>query len=723
MKSKSQKRRKSTNRKKGKPGQPGRGKNFLTILGIVVVVLVAGGWITVYQVTHVEPEWPAEREGDPVPERPEEGDPPFHREPLAPTLEERQDKYLEWAKEEPTPEGRNGIWAEVAKLEAGDHEIDNAVLDYAMEFVDERNDCADFVVGGLLRLYYKFAGTDQLTEEQEEDIKQTLLDFKYWLDEPNPTDAAMELYTENHQIMARSSEYLAGQLFPDEIFTNVDEDGQWRMERAKDAITEWIEWRAQVGFAEWNSIPYYPINLGALLNLIDFADDEELVKKATMMVDLILFDIVVDSYYGQYGTTHGRISGHHVKSASGDTLVTSQAILWGLGRFQTNSNMGAVSLATTENYDPPPVLDEIAHHHPEELKNFERHSINVSEEDAEKYGVDFESTESAKVWLAMGAFLEPPLLDLSYQVANEWDLWHIAGEEPLLKELAQLGYRLNLLEWGVKNLGVDYTGAKLSEVNKVTYSTPDYMLSTAQDYRPGEKGYQQHIWQATLSPYAVTFVTNPGSLREDNSHRPSYWAGNSRLPRNAQHRNLLISLYDIDEHKGLLEPRHFSFTHAYFPRWAFDEVTEVGVEEGGGWIFGKKDEGYMALYSHLPYEWQEEGPDADQEVIALGNQNVWICFMGNKEEDGSFEEFVEEVSDAPLDVDGLEVAFEAPGLGTATFGWEEPLKVDGEEIPLEEYPRWDNPYSSTDFNSKEFTISHEGETLHLDFATNERIIE
>jgi len=35
------------------------------------------------------------------------------------------------------------------------------------------------------------------------------------------------------------------------------------------------------------------------------------------------------------------------------------------------------------------------------------------------------------------------------------------------------------------------------EVNNVTYNAPDYMLSSAQDYRPGEKGDQEHIWQAT----------------------------------------------------------------------------------------------------------------------------------------------------------------------------------------------------------------------------------
>ena len=35
------------------------------------------------------------------------------------------------------------------------------------------------------------------------------------------------------------------------------------------------------------------------------------------------------------------------------------------------------------------------------------------------------------------------------------------------------------------------------EVNKVTYKTPDYMLTSAQDYYPGEAGGGEHLWQAT----------------------------------------------------------------------------------------------------------------------------------------------------------------------------------------------------------------------------------
>lgn len=694
-------------------------RRFL-IAGGSFLALVAAGGITLDQVTVVRPEWPPAREGDPVPPRPDPSDPPFHKTPIAATFEERRELYLEWAAAQPTPEGRNAIWAEIVKLEAGPGPIDDGHLQWCLQFVDERNDCADFVVAGLLRLYFKHAGSEKVLPHQREDIERTLLDWQYWLDEPNPDLGAMELWTENHQILAFTAEYLAGQLFPGRTFTNVNQTGRWRMERARPRILRWIDWRVLTGFAEWDSIPYYPEDLAALLNLVDYCEDEELAGKAAMLVDLILFDMAVDSFYGQYGTSHGRVSAHHVKSAAGDSLVTAQALAWGLGRFQTNSNMGSVSLATSEKYRVPPVIEALGGDSPEEMTNYERHSINVTNEDAEKYGLSFEDYEDAMTWWAMGAFTHPKVIRTTLMIADDWNLWHY----PDFKDFKGLAGALQFLRaeaLASRLLDPDTNGILMSEANKVTYRTPDYMLSCAQDYRKGEKGYQQHIWQATLGPYAVVFVTNPDSLREDR-HRPCYWSSNGRKPRAAQYKNVLVCLYDICRNQGLMEARHFAFTHAYFPRWAFDEVREVPVEGGGGWIFGRYGDGYAALYSHLPYEWQTEGPDAGQEVIAVGRRNAWICQCGRRAVDGSFDEFVRKVSEAPLEVEGLRVSYEAPGHGMLNFAWEGPLTVNGGEVPLRDYPRWENPYCRAEFNSQKYTITHDGMKLELDFARTTRHI-
>jgi hypothetical protein len=253
------------------------------------------------------------------------------------------------------------------------------------------------------------------------------------------------------------------------------------------------------------------------------------------------------------------------------------------------------------------------------------------------------------------------------------------------------------------------------------------MLSSAQDYRKGEKGYQQHIWQATLDPYAVVFATNPDDLSEGDKYRPSYWMSNGRLPRTAQYKNLLIALHDIPRHPSApapLERRHYAFTHAYFPKWAFDEVREVPAgKNGGGWIFGKRGDGYVALYSDQPYKWTETGPDAGQEIIVLGYQNAFITQLGRAAVDGSFDDFVKAISSAALDVNGLSVTYDAPGLGQATFNWNSPFVVAGQPIELRNYPRWDNPYTHADFGGTRYSINFADKSLDLNFENGTRVIK
>jgi hypothetical protein len=260
-----------------------------------------------------------------------------------------------------------------------------------------------------------------------------------------------------------------------------------------------------------------------------------------------------------------------------------------------------------------------------------------------------------------------------------------------------------------------------------TYKTPDYMLSTAQDHRKGFGGDQHHIWQATLAPNAVCFTTHPGRIGEAS---PNYWEGSGVLPRSVQIKNLNITVYNITTFfPGIYVPIKNFYTHAWIPKDKFDEVVEKN-----GWIFVRKDKGYLAIHSQQPYIWNEEGleveghnipknpEDFNREVIALGKQNIWLCQMGREAEDGSFEQFVEVVSSAGLTFSGQNVEYQAPGIGLVRFGWEGPLTVDGENVNVEDYPRYDNPYVQAEFDPNEIHVKANGKELYLNWETSERVI-
>jgi len=682
---------------------------------IVLLLIIVVGGIFFDSVATVKPSMPPLREGDPEPARPTEADAPFSQTPIAPTFAERRQMYFDWVLTQPTSDDRGGVWTDIVKLEAGAETINPASFQAALDFVNNREDPSDFYMTALLRLYLLNADTSKLTSEQETAIEDAFLNWKFWLDEPNTT--YVEMWTENHQILNHSIEYLVGQTFPDKVFTNNGQTGRWHMEHGRAMLLQWIDLRARTGFSEWDSETYYPEDLAPLLNLVDFAEDPEVSTRAAMMVDVILFDTAVDSFYGQFGPSSGRITPGSIKSANG-SMTTINALAWGQGKFTTTSNMGAVALATSRKYEVPPVIQTLPLDNPEEYLNYERHSFNF--EDAAKFGMDVNNINDTPRFWGMGMFTIPETINLTIQTADEWDLWHYPDFRDL-KDVADILKAINGFEFVSRVLDPDPNGVYMGEVNKVTYRTPDYMLSSAQSFRPGGKGYQQHIWQATLSPYAVVFTNNPDSVRSDDKHRPSYWMGNGRQPRTVQYKNVLIALYDIPRYKSApkpLEMRHYAFTHAYFPKWAFDEVIEQN-----GWVFGRIGDGYVGLYSSQPYQWVTEGTDADQEIVALGYKNVWICQLGRTSVDGTFEDFVSAVANADLTVSGLNVRYEAAGIGEVEVGWEDEFTVNGQTILLDNYPRFDNPYALVNFDSLIYEIEHKGRRLHLNFETGKRNIQ
>ncbi len=243
------------------------------------------------------------------------------------------------------------------------------------------------------------------------------------------------------------------------------------------------------------------------------------------------------------------------------------------------------------------------------------------------------------------------------------------------------------------------------EVNKVTYKTPDYMLCSAQNFRPGESGYQQHIWQATLSPEAVVFVTHPPCLSEDGSHRPNFWHGNVVLPRAAQWKDLLVAVHRLPEDDWL------GFTHAYFPIYAFDEQ-----EFRDGWACARVGEGYLAITASAGLTLTESGKSAYRELRSHGRNSSWVVQMGRAEIDGSFAEFVEKVT--ALDITFGEDSVHLTSLRgeSIDFGWQGPLLVNEKEEPTSGFLHFDNPYSSTELGSEKMSIQFMDLLMQLDFS-------
>lgn len=543
--------------------------------------------------------------------------------------ERRSEALMDAARREGT------VFSEIAKMALGAWaDVKPDVILQTIEGIDRRKDCSDFYLVGLLGMLHRYGDRPSFPESLRGPLETCVLNFRYWADEPGAD--SMWFWSENHQILFHACEILAGQLYPDRIFTNAGQTGRWHREKGERLALSWLLKRGAGGFSEWDSNCYFEEDLLALSHLADLAESQPVYDLATVIMDKMFLTMALNSYKGTFGSTHGRTYTPHIKGGRGEATAGISRLMWGMGVFN-DKVMATVSLACMENYGFPRLIGDIAADLPEEMWSRERHAGMLEE------------------WCD--------------RAAGDW------------------------------------------EVNKVTYKTPDYMLCSSQDHHPGEKGVQQHIWQATLGPDAVAFVTHPACLSEENSHRPGFWHGNVVLPRVAQWKDVLIAVHQLAEDDWL------GFTHAYFPAWAFDEVVLREASNGRRWAFAAKGDGYLALTAARGLEFITRGDNAAyRELRSYGTSNVWVCHMGRAALDGDFNTFQDRILDLDVDFGELTVRCATLRGDTLAFGWEGAFMRNGEAQPLAGFRHYDNPYCVAEWPASELEVRYGDLAMRLDFT-------
>lgn len=271
----------------------------------------------------------------------------------------------------------HGIWTQVARYARGEYErIDLSVIRKTCEFINARKDCSDFVIQGILRLMYWERDSSHLSPEINAMMKDTVLNFKYWVDEPG--DTVMYMGSENHRFLFHVAEWLAGHLYPVDIFTNSGQNGLYHTQKAYMYITEWLRQRGRFGFDEWHSNSYYPICIAPLINLYDFSTHEGYYKLRQMtaaILDQMLFYMASDSYQGIFGTTHGRSYGIYVKYPDFEGTSALNWLYLATGSLSKTTSGMAPVCAATSTYQPPRILVSIANDQKQEVEMRRRQGI------------------------------------------------------------------------------------------------------------------------------------------------------------------------------------------------------------------------------------------------------------------------------------------------------------------------------------------------------------
>ena len=197
------------------------------------------------------------------------------------------------------------LYAEMAKVALG--KVDSvlpATVRNAIDLVDQRTPGSPLLLAGFLRMLAGFNSQPKFLRGLRKEIKDCILGYKYWSDEPGVDLMAFD--GECDQILFHSCEILAGQKYPELPFLNNNQSGHWHRSHGEALALAWLKERCSRGFGDWNSDESFEKELVALALLADFEDDDRISSLAIVAMDKIFYALALNSFQGVLASSQGR---------------------------------------------------------------------------------------------------------------------------------------------------------------------------------------------------------------------------------------------------------------------------------------------------------------------------------------------------------------------------------------------------------------------------------
>lgn len=381
--------------------------------------------------------------------------------------------------------------------------------------VKSRHDCSDFTVSALLRYLENYP----VDEELEEEIKDTLLNYRYWMDQKGSD--GMCFWSENHAILFYSSAMLAGERYPLDTFTASGMKGRELGQVGKQRVEQWLSCVEEYGFEEFLSSGYMCVTFAALLNVIDYGE-MELAKRAALAADKLLRMLAVQTFRGTVIAPMGRV----YRGVLYPFMQPTQILM---NLFNPNipcvehTEEGWAAFYATSSYQPPLDL------------------ISLMEEECSR----------------------------EYSTGNA--LIRLEKRKDYCLTSVQSPREDGFVRWENLTLKGDGDG----KTHAYTRSLNERFHGTT-CFEPGVYGYQQHMWYGAVDNDTFVFTSHPGGTCDASGMRPGYWYGNGVVPALKQDKNRLGLIYEIPgEHP-------IRFTHLFFPTPRFDWARQEGSWLFGG---------------------------------------------------------------------------------------------------------------------------------------------
>lgn len=421
------------------------------------------------------------------------------------------------------------------------------------------NTTADFTIIELVRVLFLTNG------EYDSQILPVLNSIPYWI---NYGDTMRNYWSENHMIMWMGSDWLLHEKYGRPIDATLEA-----------RLKHYLQLKVDYGFYEFFSSVYGPYSFSGLLNLADFAQDQQIKTLAIQASQRLLSDFLMltndkgvyfpaagrnypSKYINPYGQNHNNLI--YLLTGMGDAPNKASAA----GPFLASSSLPVDDIINSWT----PTLDTLYH-----IGHTLQEGFVLNAQQAHTDRVVFQWTS--------GAYFHPDVVFETAQLLNDSNMWgHVdfALLEPLSffpdTSFPAMSQALSCISQSSVICGQDIA----------IYKHHSITLSSVQDFWKGKVGFQQYPCVANVGTTAV--YTASGNITPDWEERNDNNL-NIHLPYVAQKKNLTLIMYRPEPTPDIIGSDFDSTAVSLHWRAGdFDEVAEDSL-----WLLGRQDEGYVAV--------------------------------------------------------------------------------------------------------------------------------
>jgi hypothetical protein len=236
----------------------------------------------------------------------------------------------------------------------------DAMIEEILPSIEDCHDCADFSLVPLI--WSRTVWGDDIGSATRDRIDAAILHYRYWMDEPG--NDVQWYFSENHALLFHTSAYLAGHLLPEATFVRSGRTGAEQSKVGAARVRAWLDHFEKWEMAEFNSAPYFPIDLKGLTALAALSPDQDIAERAKAGIVRLCEIIARSAHHGMVTAAQGRSYEHTLCAGRSLELSGVARLLWGKGWYgrRVHALPQLAVCLRDHGLEIPPVLEAIADH-------------------------------------------------------------------------------------------------------------------------------------------------------------------------------------------------------------------------------------------------------------------------------------------------------------------------------------------------------------------------